>query len=255
MQPDTYLITGASSDIGRELIRELAQTARPDGSLDAKIVAHCRSGTGKLSALTAEIPALAGCMETLCADLAVESDVQALINTVRSKYGFPTHIVHLAATPLRLTRVTEIDWRVLATDIEIQARSIGMLLQTFMPLMVRSGRRCKVVVMLSSVTLATPPKFMAEYVIAKYALLGLFRSVVAEYSDKPICVNAVSPSMVDTQFLSGLPPKYVELAAASHPAKKIAAVTDVVPAIRFLLSPASDYISGVNLPITSGSVV
>lgn len=255
MQPDTYLITGASSDIGRGLIGELAQTAPSGGTLDAKIIAHCRSGTGKLSALIEKVPALAGQMETLCADLAVESDVQSLIDTVRDKYGFPTHIVHLAATPLRLTRVTEIDWRVLTTDIEIQARSIGMLLRTFMPLMARSGRRCKVVIMLSSVTLGTPPKFMAEYIIAKYALLGLFRAIVAEYSDKPICINAVSPSMVETQFLAGLPPKYVELAAASLPAKKIAAVTDIVPAIRFLLSPASDYISGVNLPITSGSVV
>jgi 3-oxoacyl-[acyl-carrier protein] reductase len=245
MDTDKYLITGASSDIGRELIR----------GLDGKIIAHCRSGTEKLSALITEQPSLAGRLETVCADLAVESDVQALIEAVQRGHGVPTHIVHLAAAPLQLTRVTQIDWRALAADIEIQVRSIGLLLTTFIPLMVKSGRRCKVVIMLSSVTLGAPPKFMAQYVVAKYALLGLFRAVAAEYSDKPICINAVSPSMVETQFLSALPPKYVELAAAALPAKRLALVSDIVPVIRFLLSPDSDYISGVNLPVTSGSVV
>ena len=251
-QVNTCLITGASSDIGCELIRQLAQS--PDGPC-SKIIAHSRSGAEKLSALISECPALAGQMEVVAADLAFESGVQAVIDGVRKTHGFPTHIVHLAAAPLQLTRVTQIDWEALAADIEIQVRSIGVLLQTFLPPMAQSGQRCKVVIMLSSVTLGAPPKFMAQYVIAKYALLGLFRAVVAEYADRPICINAVSPSMIDTQFLAALPPKYVELAAASHPAKRIAAVADVVPTIRFLLSPDSDYINGVNLPITAGSVL
>lgn len=255
MQINKYLITGASSDIGCELIRELVDSAAPSAPFDGKIIAHCRSGADKLTALIAQRPALAGRLEAVCADLRVESDVESLVEAVRKGYGVPTHIVHLAAAPLQLTRATEIDWCALAADIDIQMRSIGSLLATFLPLMVKSGRRCKVVIMLSSVTLAAPPKFMAQYVIAKYALLGLFRAVVAEYADKPVCINAVSPSMIETQFLAALPPKYVELAAAALPSKRIAAVADVVPVIRFLLSPDSDYISGVNLPITSGSVV
>ena len=61
--------------------------------------------------------------------------------------------------------------------------------------------------------------------------------------------------MVDTQFLTNISRKIVEIAGATNPAKRIASVADVVPAIRFLLSAESDYISGVNLPVTAGSAV
>jgi 3-oxoacyl-[acyl-carrier protein] reductase len=45
------------------------------------------------------------------------------------------------------------------------------------------------------------------------------------------------------------------MAAAAHPAKRNARVEDVVPAIRFLLSPESDYVSGANFPVTAGSAL
>ena len=61
--------------------------------------------------------------------------------------------------------------------------------------------------------------------------------------------------MVETQFLSGVPEKFVQMAAAANPAKRNLRVEDVVPAIRFLLSPESDHLSGVNLPVTAGSAI
>lgn len=178
-----------------------------------------------------------------------------MIETIASRHGFPSHIVHLAAAKLDLSRAVEFDWAALVADLEIQVRSIGLILKAFLPSAVKSGRRCKVVFMLSSVTLGMPPKYMGQYTITKHALLGMFRSLSAEYAGKGISFNALSPSMVETQFLSKIPGRFVELAAAAHPAKRNATVADIVPAICFLLSSESDYISGANLPITGGSVI
>jgi 3-oxoacyl-[acyl-carrier protein] reductase len=254
MSGEVILITGASSDIGRELIRQLAAT-HADTADSVTLLAHVNSGAEKLEALKLESPWLVQSLEIVQADLNYEPDLLSMIESIRVGYGFPTQIVHLAAAKLELKRATQFEWKTLVADLEIQLRSIAIILQAFLPKMVKSGRRCKVVFMLSSVTVGAPAKYMTQYSVGKYAMLGYFRSLVAEYADKTICFNAVSPSMVETQFLSNIPEKYIEMAAAAHPRKRNADVSDVVPVIRFLLSSDSDYLSGANLPVTAGSVI
>jgi 3-oxoacyl-[acyl-carrier protein] reductase len=99
-----------------------------------------------------------------------------------------------------------------------------------------------------------PPKALAHYTTTKYALLGLMKALAAEYADKHISINAVSPSMTETSFLSGLPVKLIELSAAAHPLKRNASTQDIAPIIKFLLSSDADYIGGANVPVTGGSV-
>jgi 3-oxoacyl-[acyl-carrier protein] reductase len=252
---EVLLVTGASSDIGRGLIQSLLMPHSDGRRFAGQIIAHGNSGVKKLEALRAEMHQVAEQLNIVCADLGSESGLSSMIDNIRLRHGFPTQIVHLAAAKLTLKRPVEFDWAMLAEDLEIQLRSISLILKAFLPAMVKSGRRCKVIFMLSSVTIGTPPKYMSQYTVGKYALLGYLRSLAAEYADKPISFNAVSPSMVNTQFLSGVPRKYVDQAAVAHPSGRNANVADVVPTIRFLLSSDSNYISGANLPITAGSIL
>ena len=254
MNNEVILITGASSDIGCELIRQL--TLNIDLTKDSlTLLAHVNSGAEKLETLKLDNECLARHLEIYQADLNSESELLRMVESISKKHGYPTQIVHLAAAKLELKRAMQFEWKTVLADLEIQLRSISMILQTFLPKMTKSGRRCKVVFMLSSVTIGAPAKYMTQYSVSKYAMLGYFRSLATEYADKAICFNAVSPSMVETQFLSNIPNKYVEMAAAAHPEKRNASVSDIVPVIRFLLSSDSDYLSGVNLPVTSGSVI
>jgi 3-oxoacyl-[acyl-carrier protein] reductase len=242
------LITGATSDIGMELIPGLMTEG-------AHVVGHGYSGLGRLQSLAAANPSWPGRLMAAPADLREESGIQSLIASTREALGFPNSIVHLSAAKLDLKRFGEFDWGRLELDMHVQLKSIGLILKAFLPEMARSGEHCKVVFMLSSATLGTPPKYMTEYTVVKYAMLGLLRSLAAEYADKTVSFNAVSPSMIETQFLANVPGKFVEMAAAAHPAKRNAKVADVVPAIRFLLSGGSDYMSGANIPITAAGVI
>ena len=108
--------------------------------------------------------------------------------------------------------------------------------------------------MLSSYVLGVPPKALTHYTTIKYALLGLVKSLASEYSDKNIQINAVSPSMIDTKFLDNINEKFVELNAYNHPLKRNATVDDIAPIIKMLISKESDYINGINIPVTGGSI-
>lgn len=234
---------GGSSDIGRALIRTVS-----DSSL--RIIAHYREGRGKLEALKAE-----GSFDVIpvYADLRREDDAQALIDAVEKICDCPDKIVHLAAQPVRNIRFRDTVWTDFQDQIDVQLRGPVTVLRRFLSKMAKS-RRGKVVVVLSSYTAGVPPAALAHYVTAKYALLGLVKSLAAEFADKGICINGVSPSMVETAFLGEISEKLVEMAAYHHPLKRNATPMDVVPAIQFLLSEESNFITGVNLPVTGGLI-
>ena len=60
--------------------------------------------------------------------------------------------------------------------------------------------------------------------------------------------------MCETKFLDNINENLVELSAYNHSLKRNAFVEDITPIIKMLISSESDYINGVNIPITGGSV-
>jgi 3-oxoacyl-[acyl-carrier protein] reductase len=247
MNPEVVLVTGASSELGRELIARLACSAAPE----RVILAHYFTNPSVLPQDNRVVP--------LQADFGDAETVQRMAERVLADFGAPHKIVHLPAARLRYERFTKFDPAHFDRDFSIQFRSIVTLLSAFLPVAVRARKQltadgnAKVVFVLSSVVIGAPPKYMSMYTTAKYALLGLMRSLAAEYADSRVNVNAVSPSMMETQFLASIPAKAIELSAAVNPTGRNAATGDVAPIIEFLLSPESDYINGANIPVTGGA--
>ncbi len=242
---ELVLITGASSDLGQDLARSLLRA-----STEAHILAHSFQGGSRIDALASEFP---GRVIALKADLTSRDDAAALARTILAEHGVPSAFVHLPALRLKLERFTKFDWDFFERDLNIQVGSAIAMLQVLMPKMVKLPRG-RVVFMLTSAVHGVPPKFSSGYTIAKYAELGLMRALAAEYATSPVRVNAVSPSMVETQFLSEMNELAVQGAASSNPLGRNATPADVTGAIQFLLSPAADYISGTVLPIAAGTV-
>jgi len=239
---DIILIIGASSDIGLELIAKL------DG--ESLIIGHYRSSNERLLELKKKIK---NDLVTVQADLSDLTQLTDMLNIIETKWGAPNKIVHLAASKFEFVRFKNASWNQLQSEIDISLRSITLILNRFIPIWIQK-RQGKIVVMLSSVTLNIPPKALSQYTVVKYALLGLVKSLASEFAEKNIQINAVSPSMVETKFLEQINEKHVELNAYNHPLKRNASAGDITPTIQFLLSPASDYMNGLNIPIAGGSV-
>lgn len=237
------LVIGASSDIGLELIRQVDEPG-------LRIVAHSSRSGERVRELAKSLRAN---VTQVSADLRDEAALARLIEEVNAA-GIPDQIVHLPAPPYSIERFSKRTWDDFNAELEIGLRSIVAILHSLLPAMAerRSG---SVVFVLSSVTVGAPPKGTASYTTAKYALLGLMKALVSEYSERGIRFNAVSPSMVETRFLSRLPARLVELAAEGHPQKRHAQSGEVASVIRFLLSDEASYVSGANIAITGGGAL
>lgn len=245
MAVEPILITGASSDIGCALVRRLLSQAEPP-----LVLAHSFRGGERLRALQAEFGSRLQLFE---ADFSQASAVAAMADRIASEHGTPASIVHLPALPLAYERFTKFNWDRFESDLAIQVRSILLILQRFLPKMAKLPR-ARVIFMLSSVVHGVPPKFMSMYTTMKYTQLGLMRSLAAEYAATPVRINAISPSMVETQFLKEIAEVAVQMSASANPQGRNATPEDLLGALELLLSPASDYIHGIDIPIAAGGV-
>ena len=107
----------------------------------------------------------------------------------------------------------------------------------------------------TSYVLGCPPRNVTAYTMVKSSLLALMKSLAIEYAQFGITANAVAASMIETNFLKDTSHLIVEMSAEANPMKRNAKVDDIVPAMMFLLSEESRYITGVTLPITGGSTM
>jgi len=133
----------------------------------------------------------------------------------------------------------------------LQVFALAEMFKAFLPVMARR-RFGRVAGLVSSCTLGAPPKFLAHYVIVKYAMLGLLRSAAVEYAEKGICVNGISPGMVETKFISGIDPRIVEMDATQCPQKRHISVEEIAGFIHFLFSDSSEFVNGQNLNLSGG---
>lgn len=239
----TILITGASSSIGRTLISKLDQD-------DTTIVASYRSRS------LDDIRLKKAKLVPVCADLVNSSEVKALIvKTQEISNGLIDGFVHLPAAKFNYTRFKSLEWSTFENDLKIQVQSAVDICQAFLPEVSKNKHPCRVLFMLSSVVCAMPPKNLVPYTTVKYALLGLMRSLAAEYAGTNVFVNAISPSFVQTDFLSEAPAKLIEIAAEQHPQKRLASAEDLSGLMAHLLSDECSYMTGVNIPVTGGTVI
>ena len=85
--------------------------------------------------------------------------------------------------------------------------------------------------------------------------MGLINSLVSEYKEKGININAVSPTMVETSFLENIDNRLIEMNAMNSGMKRNVKTEEVASAIEFLMKDESEYINGLNMGMTGGDIL
>ncbi len=237
----TLLVTGASSEVGTALIKRIA------GGYD-RIWAHYCNSSDAIEDLKKTVGDV---VVPIRADFGSVESTSGFIATIKDSGVLPDHIVHLSANKAGTLQFHKQTWDAFQSEIDTSFRSITMILKEFIPHMSKAGYG-KVVMMLSSCVIGMPPRYQAPYVAVKYALLGLMKELATDYAAKGITVNAVSPDMMDTKFLSELPDLIKEKNASDSPLGRNIRTDEVIPAIEYLLSPGSDVVTGQNIAVTGG---
>jgi NAD(P)-dependent dehydrogenase (short-subunit alcohol dehydrogenase family) len=93
------------------------------------------------------------------------------------------------------------------------------------------------------------------YVASKHAVIGLTKTAALEYSAKRIRINAVNPSLIDTEMAdrlaAGIGTSKEELAPL-HAIGRIGWVKEVADAVLWLCSDKASFITGHSLIVDGG---
>jgi NAD(P)-dependent dehydrogenase (short-subunit alcohol dehydrogenase family) len=187
--PETVLITGASSGIGRATAHELAGRG-------ARLVLVAR-GREALETTAAEARA-AGAGEVLVfpADVTDEDGFRTAVDTALERYGRLDSVVH-AAQVMAYGTIEELPRDIFEAVVNTALHGTAVVARVVLPVFRKqeAGHLLVVNSLLGSV--ATP--LMGSYVAAKWGQLGLVRVLQQETRDVPgIQVSAVQPGGVDT---------------------------------------------------------
>lgn len=242
----TYLVTGASSGIGRA-------TATLIAACGGKVIGAGRD-EGRLAEVKTQLPGDAGhvmvAQELRDADT-VADWVKALVDT----HGPLSGVFHGAGVelirPARMTRQANID-DVFASSLYA---AFGIARAISQKNTMQDGGAA---VFMSSVAGSTGQVGMTAYSAAKAGIDGLVRSLACELAPRAIRVNAIAAGAVETAMHARLTKGSGEGATAEYARSHLlgfGATEDVANAAVFLLSGASRWVTGSVMAVDGGYMV
>jgi 3-oxoacyl-[acyl-carrier protein] reductase len=186
-------------------------------------------------------------------DLLDDSQLKKITDKIISN-GNIDAIIHSVTLPIEHKNILQKNWLNYQAHIELQTKSFFNLIQFLVPSM-KNRKQGRIINILTSYVIGRPPTGISDYIVGKYSLLGLSKSLAVELGPFNINVNCISPSMIDSPLNEKLPKKLKEIHISQTPLGRLGDVADVSSMALFLCSKHSNYVSGENIVISGAGTM
>jgi len=238
------IVTGASKGIGASIAEHLADAG-------AAVAVNYASSKTDAERVVARITRKGGKAIAVQADVSKQADIARLFSETKTAFGRLDILVNNAGVYefLPLGEVTEERFHK-----QFNLNVLGVLLASKEAVKHFDASGGSIVNISSAVSTVTLPN-TSVYAGSKAAVDAITRSLAKELGPRNIRVNAVNPSMVETEgthsggFAEGEFRKQLE---TQTPLGRIGQPQDIAPAVVFLASGDAGWITGETLLITGG---
>jgi len=237
------LVTGGSSGLGLAIAQKFGR----EGA-DVYITGR------RKDALDAAKASITGQVTAIPADATVPGDLDEVIETIRQNSG---HLDVIVANAGSIERVNfgDVTEEHFDRTFDLNARGTLFTVQKAMPLLRTGGS----IILLGSITAFKGLPGAGVYSASKAAVRSYARTWAAEFGDRGLRVNVLSPGPIDTDIIDGQAeyfgqdPAAVRAEMSTHvPIGRLGLPEEIANGALFLASDESSFMTGAELCIDGG---
>ena len=237
------VVTGGTRGLGEGFATALADAGASlvlvgrDGERGRQVAQNLRDQGHPAHFVTADVTSSTDVTRMLAETLAAFGRVDVLVNNAGA-------CVHAPAL-----EVTDEDWRAV---MNVNLDAVWRCAQTFGRHFV--GQRSGAIVNIGSMSglIVNRPQWQPAYNASKAAVHHLTRSLAAEWGPYGVRVNALAPGYIKTDMSPVDEPRFRRHWVEDAPLERYGTVTELAPAVVFLASDASSFVTGSVLVADGG---
>ncbi len=241
------LVTGATRGIGLGIAEEMAR-AGAQVVISSNEVEACATVAAQLRAQGLDVIGIA-------CDVSDRVQLQSLVDqTIAQRQRIDVLVCNagVATHAGPIASATDRDWDLTMT---INLRSVLWLTSMVIPAMAerRDGR----VIITSSLSSVRGNKAIGLYGLSKAAVAQLARNLAVEWGPTNICVNAIAPGVIRTEFAKPIfeNPEAFQRRLLLTPLRRVGEVSEIAGVAVMLAAKAGSFITGQNLIVDGGTTI
>lgn len=265
----TIFISGAARGQGRShallVAREGGNVVAMDVCRDIDVLQYPLATADDLARTVELVELEGGAIVARHGDVRVQGDIDSVVEEGLRAFGSIDGVIANAGVwefGLKLWEESEDGW---STVIDIVLSGTWRLLKAVSPQLI--SQHSGAIVITGSICSVEPAQGYCSYIAAKHGVLGLMRAAALELASHNVRVNAVAPGPVDTPIIHNpkaykffeTPDRAAALrsmaAYGALPGRSSLPVSTVSEAVAWLLSDASENVTGIVLPIDCGHLL